>query len=376
MQRNNPYERYHRQIILKNFGIEAQQKLSGAKVLVIGAGGLGCPALQYLAAAGIGVIGIVDDDLVEISNLHRQPIYAMDDLGKFKAVVAASFLKRVNPEILINSYVQRLNSLNAIEIISGYDMIIDGTDNFASKYMINDACILLGKIFIYGAVSQYEGQVAVFNFYQKGSESAIHYRDIFPEPPAGDEVLTCAEAGVLGVLPGIIGTMQAAEAIKLITGIGEPLINKLYTFNLLNNQSYQFELAKRKDSDALVPLTIEAFQQTDYVWLCENNNQSFDISIDDFETLLAKGDADIIDVREPGELPGVSEFSSIQIPLSQLEKKFDNSSGSTVVFFCQSGIRSARAAQWVNEKYGKSITVYSLKGGILHYKKQKQEERI
>jgi len=245
MDKHVSYERYHHQMILKDFGEAGQQKLLQAKVLVIGAGGLGCPALQYLTAAGIGTIGIVDDDVVTLSNLHRQILYSTSDIGFLKAEKAAEKLRQLNPEISIIVYSERLTTQNALSIMKAYDVIIDGTDNFSTRYMINDACVLLQKPLVYGAVSQYEGQVAIFNYKKENLYEGVNYRDLFPYPPKDTEVLNCAEAGVLGILPGIIGTMQANETIKLITGIGKPLINRMLTFNALNNQTKhcQFHIA-------------------------------------------------------------------------------------------------------------------------------------
>jgi len=229
MDKEKLYERYQRQIILPDFGQEGQQKLLKAKILVIGAGGLGCPVLQYLAAAGVGTIGIVDDDVVAINNLHRQVLYSADDLGLSKAKRAAQILDQLNPGIRIIPYSERLTAQNALILFDEFDTIIDCTDNFSTRYMINDACVLMNKPLVYGAISRFEGQVAVFNFMRNGSDEAVNYRDLFPNPPREDEVLNCAEAGVLGPLAGIIGTMMANETIKLITGIGEPLANQLLT---------------------------------------------------------------------------------------------------------------------------------------------------
>ena len=238
MDKKELYERYQRQIILPEFGEEGQQKLLKAKVLVIGAGGLSCPVLQYLTAAGTGTIGIVDDDVVALNNLHRQVLYSVGDIGSSKAERARHILHQLNPEIKILPYNERLTVQNALILFDEFDIIIDGTDNFSTRYMINDACVLMNKPLVYGAISQFEGQVSVFNFRQTENEEAVNYRDIFPDPPKEGEVLNCAEAGVLGALPGIIGTMMANETIKLITGIGEPLANQLLTYNALNNQVY------------------------------------------------------------------------------------------------------------------------------------------
>ena len=212
------YERYQRQILLKEFGIAGQQKLLQAKVLVIGAGGLGCPVLQYLTAAGIGCIGIVDNDVVSLSNLHRQVLYDTNDIGKSKVSVAAEKLRLVNSDTELIEYHIHLDKNNCLGIINEYDIIIDCTDNFASRYMINDACVLKAKPLVYAGVNRFEGQVAVFNVTRNEKVRTANYRDLFPVQPEQNEVLNCSEAGVLGVLPGIIGSMQASEAIKLITG--------------------------------------------------------------------------------------------------------------------------------------------------------------
>jgi len=361
------YERYSRQLILKGFGEAGQEKLSRAKVLVIGAGGLGCPVMLYLAAAGVGTIAVMDDDTVELNNLHRQPIYNMDDIGKLKTERAVTFLNKLNPDIHVHPFSQRLTPLIALEILNEFDIIIDCTDNFSSRYLINDASVILNKPLVYGAVSQYEGQLSVFNVQQKDIES-VNYRDLFPEPPFDREVLSCAEAGVLGVVPGIIGSMQASETIKLITGIGRPLINRLYVYNALNNQGYEFIIQKRKGSRSFIPENQEAFRRTDYDGLCEKTDQRIEISAEEFETWIKSGSARVIDVREYGEEPAVSEFIHERIPLSQLSDKIIITGEEPILFFCQSGIRSTQAVQWMINKYGKAKKVYCLKGGILNYK--------
>ena len=363
------YERYQRQIILKEFGEAGQQKLQQSKVLVIGAGGLGCPALQYLAAAGVGTIGIVDDDVISISNLHRQVLYSTFDIGCSKAEKAKHTLTRLNPDINIIAHNERLTTQNALAIIGAYDIVIDGTDNFASRYLINDACVLLSKPLVYGAVSQFEGQVAIFNYQNKNGEVSVNYRDLFPNPPKDGEVLNCAEAGVLGVLPGIIGTMQANETIKLITGMGEPLINSLLTYNALNNRVYEISLTARKENTTQIPKTKTGFQQMNYDWLCSSNNHQFEIDAAAFDHLRDTESVDIIDVREPGELPVPVGFNYTQIPLSQFKGKTDTIKNERVIVFCQSGKRSLQAAQWLFDTFGDSKKIYSLQGGILNWLK-------
>ena len=370
------YERYQRQMILKSFGEAGQQKLLKAKVLVIGAGGLGCPALQYLAAAGIGTIGIVDDDVVSLSNLHRQILYSVNDIGFPKAERAAEKLGQLNPEITIITYPERLTNQNALSIMDAYDIIIDGTDNFSTRYMINDACVLLNKPLVYGAVSQYEGQVAIFNYKKNPAEEAVNYRDLFPNPPKEGEVLNCAEAGVLGVLPGIIGTMQANETIKLITGIGKPLINRMLTFNSLNNRTYEIELSASPETRLLIPENKKVFKETDYDWLCSSIAVQYEIDCNSFDDLLATHNIDVIDVREMNEMPAIEEFSFYQVPLKKLQENVSRIQSDTVVIICQSGVRSLQAAKQLTAIFGTSKKIFSLKGGIIQWKQQHAKQML
>lgn len=375
MKEKKSYERYQRQIILKEFGEQGQQKLLKAKVLVIGAGGLGCPLLQYLAAAGVGTIGIVDDDTVALNNLHRQVLYSVNDIGLLKAERAASVLQRLNPEINIIPFIQRLTVENALEIIQSFDIVIDGTDNFATRYMINDACVLLNKPLVYGAISQFEGQAAIFNYHKKNNDMPVNYRDIFPQPPKDDEILNCAEAGVLGVLPGIIGTMMANETIKLITGIGNPLINRLLVYNALNNQLYDLELIAREETRSLIPANEILFKQMAYEWLCSSSPESFEIDGAAFDDLLENETIDVIDVREPDETPVINEFHHQKIPLNQIAGSMPEVKADTVVVFCQSGKRSKQAAILLSGIFGSTKKIYSLKGGIENWKKQHQPQQ-
>ena len=369
MDNSKQYERYQRQIILPEFGEEGQQKLLNAKVLVIGAGGLGCPVLQYLTAAGVGTIGIVDNDVVSLNNLHRQVLYSVNDIGLSKAERAAHILQQLNPDIKIVAFNERLENNNTLTLFDEFDIVIDGTDNFSTRYMINDACVLLNKPLVYGAISQFEGQVSVF---RNAKPSDVNYRDIFPDPPKEGEVLNCAEAGVLGILPGIIGTMMASETIKLVTGIGEPLIDQLLTYNALNNQVYVLNLSAQENTRSLIPKNETEFLRTDYVWLCSTPVNEAEIDTVTFNNMIANGNVDVIDVRELHEIPAVNEFEHIRIPLAQLA---DNSSlvkSETVIAFCQSGKRSLQAAKILNGIFGKDKKVYSLRGGIVEWKKQQQ----
>ena len=365
----NLYERYHRQIILPEFGEPGQQKLLQAKVLIIGAGGLGCPALQYLTAAGIGTIGIVDDDVVALNNLHRQVLYSVNDIGLSKSERAADILRQLNPGIKIIAHNERLTTENTLQLFDEFDIIIDATDNFSTRYMINDACALLNKPLVYGAISQFEGQVSLF---RNMNDDDVNYRDIFPDPPKDGEVLNCAEAGVLGILPGIIGTMMASETIKLITGLGEPLLNQLLTFNALSNELYVLHLTTRQETKTLIPRNEAEFLKTDYVWLCSSPVTSDEIDAMTFNSLVEKGDVDVIDVRELHEIPTVNEFEHLRIPLGQLANHSSSIKSDTVIAFCQSGKRSLQAAKVLNGIFGNSKKIYSLKGGIVQWKKQDQ----
>lgn len=370
------YERYQRQILLKEFGETAQQKLQEAAVLVIGAGGLGCPALQYLTAAGVGTIGIVDFDSVELSNLHRQILFTVNDIGKPKAEVAAQKLQLVNPGIKIDVYPEKLGNKNAWDIISPYQLVIDGSDNFVTRYLVNDACVLLNKPLIYGAVLKFEGQVAVFNYLNKSCSISVNYRNLFPHPPLPENVPSCNEAGVIGVLPGIIGTMQAAEAIKIITGIGEPLCNKLLCFNMLNNRFYEMMITPDANETTAMPANQSAFEKFDYEWHCGLRMAVEEISVDDFDRIRENKTITVIDVREIGELPFVDEFPFIQMPLSSLPQNIEGKSlGNSIVVFCQSGKRSIKAVKMLQENLGK-VQVYSLKGGIEAWKKQHLNKAI
>lgn len=363
--RNNKYERYSRQLLLKGFGEKGQQRLMTAKVLVVGAGGLGCPALQYLAGAGVGTIGIIDDDVVTITNLHRQPLYAVDDIGEPKAEVATRVLKRLNPDVNFIIYNQRLTNQNALEIIRGFDIIIDGSDNFPTRYMVNDACVLLQKPLVYGAVSQSEGQVAVFN---GGGERAAHYRHLFPLPPADGEVLNCEEAGVLGVLPGIIGTMQANETIKLITGIGEPLINRLFIYNALSNQTYELEITP-DEKEFEMPADAASFRDWDYGVQCALNEEEIEIDLSRLSELLIRENVSVVDIRDADEEPVLEWFPHRKIPLSQLHQSLaDADDNTTFVLVCQTGQRSLHAAQWLIDQQDRK-NIYSLKGGILQWQR-------
>lgn len=316
-------KRYDRQIILPEIGITGQQKLQEASILVIGAGGLGCPLLMYLAGAGIGHIGLIDNDVVDESNLHRQVLYHMADIGKYKADVAAAKLELFNPDVRFSSYPFRLTSQNASELIARYDLIIDGSDNFPTRYLVNDTCVALNKPLIFGSIFQFEGQVSVFNY-----DGGPDYRSIYPEPPLPDEVPNCAESGVIGPLPGIIGSLMANEAIKVICGFGEVLSGQLLIFNALNNTSRLFKFGHT---------TTQKISKT---------KKAEEISIHTLEQWKIDGiQYQLIDVREAYEYEEYN-IGGINIPLYKLNSHLiELSAHQKVVFCCSAGKRSKIAIQ-------------------------------
>ncbi len=367
----NRTQRYDRQLLLKEIGETGQKKLQEAKVLVIGAGGLGCPALQYLAAAGVGSIGIVDFDIIDISNLHRQILYSVSDIGKSKAETASLKLNALNPEINIKVFNQQLMAKNALDIISEYDIVIDGSDNYATRYLVNDACAILNKPMVYGAVLKFEGQVGVFNIEEKATGLKTNYRDLFPTPPLPGTTQSCNEAGVLGVVCGIIGSMQAAEAIKIITGAGEVLSNEIVSYNLLTNSFYRFKISKVEESNLLAPQTKEELLNFNYDWFCGDENKVHEISVLEFEEFINGNNNTIIDIREFNESPQLLDFERLQLPWSNFESLLNSIEASpNIVVFCQSGKRSKLAVEILKDKFPDS-KIFGLKGGIIAYEKNK-----
>ena len=340
-------EQYSRHLSLKEFGQESQIKLKESSVLVIGAGGLGCPVLQYLVAAGVGKIGIVDSDVVESSNLQRQILFNHDDIGTPKAKVAAAKLTRLNPFIKIHPIVERLKKGNAESLFSDYDLIVDGTDNFSSRYLINDACIIFGKTLIHGSIHLFEGMVSVFNF-QEGPT----YRCLFPEQPDSSSIPSCAEAGVLGVLPGIIGCMQAMEAIKVITGRGQPLSGKVLTYDSLTNSTRMINLQALPQSREIkeLPDTCEPCS-TPSQKMCQNK-KIVEVSEDELREMMAeKKDLQILDVREDWERLQSRIDPSLHQPLGNLVNSVPISPldclipEKDVVVYCKAGVRSRMACE-------------------------------
>lgn len=368
--------RYNRHIIIPEFGLEAQQKLKAAKVLVVGSGGLGSPVLLYLAAAGVGNIGIVDFDVVDDSNLQRQVLFGIDEIGKPKVEAAKRRLEALNPHINITLYNTQLTSKNALELIRQYDVVADGTDNFPTRYLVNDASVLTGKPNVYASIFQFEGQVSVFNYTNKDGEVGPNYRDLYPTPPPPGLVPSCAEGGVLGVLPGIIGSLQALEVIKVITGVGEVLSGRFFIFDALNFETRTFKIARRKDN----PLNGENPSITaliDYEQFCgvkAVEKPIKEITASELNDWQIRGEKfQLIDVREPHEYEIVNIGAEL-IPLGTIAANADRiDTDKKVVIHCKMGGRSAKAIRELEEKFGfKSL--YNLKGGILGYIDEVQPE--
>jgi adenylyltransferase/sulfurtransferase len=327
--------RYARHLILPELGEEGQLRLKQGSVLIVGAGGLGSPSSIYLAAAGVGRIGLVDFDRVDATNLHRQVLYGTSDVGTPKLEAARARLHDLNPEIAIETHDCALTSDNALDLLRGYDVVLDGTDNFATRYLVNDACVLLGKPNVYGSIFRFDGQASVF-FAKEGP----CYRCLYPEPPPPDLVPSCAEGGVLGVLPGVVGTIQATEAIKLLAGIGETLVGRLLVFDALNMAFRQMKL--RKDPQCAIcgehPTITELI---DYEQFC-NPATALEVTPEQLATL----DAAIVDVREPYEFAGGAIDGATLIPLGALPARLSEvPRDRDVVVYCQTGGRSARALE-------------------------------
>lgn len=354
--------RYSRHLLLGEVGAAGQLRLKRARVLIVGMGGLGSPAGLYLAAAGAGRLGLVDADRVDHSNLHRQVLYGEGDVGRDKTEAAADALRRANPHIEVIAYPQRLCAANALDLVSGYDLVIDGTDNFPTRYALNDACALTGKPYVYGSIHHFEGQAAVFD-----ARRGPCYRCLFPAPPPPGAIPTCAEAGVLGVLPGVIGMIQAAEAIKRILGIGEPLIGRVLTFDALAMSFQTLRLAK----DPACPLCganpsvsrVEEIAMTcsgaqgDVVPVCEEIDRA------ELTFLLESGaDITLIDVRQPHETANGTIPGALLIPLDQLQQRIGEvDSAAALVVYCAAGVRSRRAAGLLEQAGFKRVR--SLAGG-------------
>jgi adenylyltransferase/sulfurtransferase len=344
-------QRYSRQTILKDFGPAGQEKLARSKVLVVGAGGLGVPVLTYLNAMGVGTLGLIDNDIISVSNLHRQVLYGESDIGKSKVAVAIEKLEAQNSETSLMGYRSFLSIENALEIIREYDMVVDASDNFPTRYLINDACVILKKPFVYGALHGFEGQVSVFNFLQGPT-----YRCLFKNMPRPAEIPSCEENGVLGIMPGIVGNFQAMETIKVITGIGDVLSGKLLLYNGLDQS-----LTKIKFPRINKNLEIEALKST-YDFECKVPVTA--IGALEFELLHSREDIACIDVRTRSEFDVFHLPKTVNIPLAEMEKRINEiSANGPVYIICQSGVRSHQAVAILRELQPRT-TFINVKGGI------------
>ena len=337
---------YNRHLILDDIGDTGQLKLKQANVLVIGAGGLGCPILQYLAGAGVGTVGIIDDDTIDISNLHRQILYTYDDIGKFKANVAAAKLSRLNPFIKFEVHLKKVTSKNALSLFSKYDIIVDGTDNFPTRYLVNDAAVLTNKPLVFGSIFKFDGQISVFNY-----KNGPTYRCLYPSPPSNNQGMNCSDIGVLGVLPGIMGSLQANEVLKIILGLGTVLSGQLLTFDARSSKQLILKFEKH------TTLHIEKLE-ADYENFCG-------ISEIDFQNYQAnKSNYNVLDVRTLYERQQ-HVIDSIHIPLDELIKRLDEiPQDKALLVYCKTGARS-KAAIAVLRDNGFHIRMVNLKGGLM-----------
>ncbi len=367
-------KRYSRHLLLSEVGVEGQEKLKKASVLIVGLGGLGSPLAMYLAASGIGTLGLVDFDTVDDSNLQRQIIHGTSDVGRLKNESATEKLKEINPEITIIQHNVALTSENALQVIKNYDIVADGTDNFQTRYLVNDACVLLGKPNVYGAIYRFEGQASVF-----ATKEGPCYRCLYPKPPEAGTVPSCAEAGVLGVLPGLIGTVQATEVVKLILEKGEPLIGRLLLYNALDMRFSEIKLKKNPECP-MCGGTPQIKELIDYDAFCGVKKEKIKTSIipekweDEeemppkilSELLKAKKELFLLDVRELYEYKISKIESAILLPLSQIPNKLDLlPKDKMIVVMCHHGMRSRRVMDYLIENGFENV--YNLEGGIDKY---------
>ena len=375
---NEEIKRYSRHLIMPEMGVDGQRRLKGGSVLCVGAGGLGSPAAMYLAAAGVGRIGVVDFDVVDFSNLQRQIIHGTSDVGRSKLASAKDRLLDINPHIQVDTYEVALSSENALELFAPYDVILDGTDNFPTRYLTNDACVILGKPNAYGSIFRFEGQASVF-----AAKDGPCYRCLYPEPPPPGLVPSCAEGGVLGVLPGVIGVIQATEAIKLLTGIGEPLVGRFLIYDALRMRFRELKL--RKDPDCPVcgthPTVTKLIDYEEFCGLRPSAEaeaaaavaaasaaaSATEISALELKARLDRGDKlVIVDVREPNEYQINRIPGSMLIPLGEIPRRYaELDSEAELVMQCKVGGRSAKAADYLRSVGFKRVL--NLTGGILEW---------
>lgn len=355
--------RYSRHLVLPDFGLKAQSKLAQAKVAIIGAGGLGCPVALYLAAAGVGHITIIDPDTISLSNLQRQVLYNEQDLEQSKVKVAADKIGKLNPEITVNTHAVSLNSENALQLLKGCDVVADCTDNFSTRYLVNDACVLLDIPFVYASVFRYEGQVSVFNY-----KNGPNYRDLYPAPPAPESVPNCEQGGVLGVLTGIIGSIQANEVLKIIGEFGEPLAGKLLIYDSYNSSQTILKIQNQNSREKIKNLI-------DYDEFCgtktiKTSSPMKEVTVQELKAMIDSGaDFQLIDVREPHEYD-ICNLGGELIPQGELPHQVEKvSRDKKVIVQCRSGARSGNMVNWLEKNHG-FTNLYNLKGGILAWARE------
>jgi adenylyltransferase/sulfurtransferase len=359
---NEEIARYSRHLIMPEVALDGQKRLKQARVLTVGAGGLGSPLALYLAAAGVGTLGIVDFDVVDESNLQRQIIHGTSDLGRSKMESAREKIEDINPNVKVEAFEEALTSENALEIIDGFDVVVDGTDNFPTRYLVNDACVLLGKPNVYGSIFRFEGQASVFY-----AEEGPCYRCLYPEPPPPGLVPSCAEGGVLGILPGAIGTIQATETVKLLLGIGEPLVGRLLLYDALSMRFREMKL--RKDPNCPVcgenPTVTELIDYQEFCGIpqAQQADEVPEITVRELKEKLDNGqNVSVLDVREPHEYE-VANIGARLIPLGELpERLVELDRNDTLAVHCKTGGRSARAVQLLKEAGFQNV--YNVEGGI------------
>ncbi|MFC5287349.1 adenylyltransferase/sulfurtransferase MoeZ [Actinokineospora guangxiensis] len=363
--------RYSRHLIIPDVGVDGQKRLKNAKVLVVGAGGLGSPALLYLAAAGVGTLGVIDFDVVDESNLQRQVIHGQSDIGKPKAVSAQESIAEINPLITVIVHQEQLTNDNALDVFGGYDLIVDGTDNFATRYLVNDAAVLLGKPYVWGSIFRFEGQVSVF-WEDAPNGQGLNYRDLYPEPPPPGMVPSCAEGGVLGVLCASIGSIMVTEAIKLLTGIGEPLLGRLMVYDALEMSYRTIKIRKdpeTKPIEGLIDYDAFCGVVSDAAQTAAAGNTITPLELK--EKFDRGEDFALVDVREPHEYEIVKIPGSVLIPKDRIlsgEALAELPQDKPIVLHCKSGVRSAEALAALH-KAGFSDAVH-VGGGVLGWAKQ------
>jgi len=362
--RPEQYERYRRHLNLAEIGPEGQAKLLAARVAIVGAGGLGCPAALYLAAAGVGTLGLVDADVVDVSNLQRQVLYGSADVGRPKVEVARERLTAQNPDVRVETHPVRLTAANAEEVLRSYDVVVDGSDNFPTRYLVNDACVRLGKPAVYGAILRFEGQASVFD-----ARRGPCYRCLFPEPPPPGSVPSCSEAGVLGVLPGLIAMIQATETLKLLAGIGEPLLGRFVQYDALELRFSEFRFGKDPECPACGAHP-SLHELIDYDGFC-GVSVAREEPLPELPAAALRGrgaagrDFLLLDVREPAEFEKARIEGARLLPLGELEARAAELEAwreRPIVVHCHRGGRSAKAARWLREQGFRDVS--NLSGGI------------